>query len=495
MRKILIDAALFGILFVPVFSPKNSQNISDITKLKSYSTLEEKTDYSLTSLSTSAKEEISYKTTMLSNKVNNSDYIIKNGKLIRYNEKAGNNKKIVIPKGVTSIGDKAFEIERLRGYIYIPASVREIGEDAFSFGSVDDKCGIIVDKGNKYFKSVDGWLYSKDGKRLIYAYAGSGNLVIPEGVEYLGAGSLNTDLNGDGGKQEIYLPSTIKKMHNASVYWNDVHFSGDAPVVVGKTNLSLQQNCSLLVHRIYVPEGKKQDFIRALKVKTGYEDDVIEEGTGITEYNNEIINNDYVVCNGTLLDYTGAGGRIDVPEGITRIGQKVFWDINVDITSIHLPSSIKSIAALAFSYMDTLESINLPKGITSIGAEAFSDCRNLKSLDLPSSVTKIGEAAFSTCKSLKSFKLPSHIKVIEPMTFAGCSKLEVVSIPNGVTTIGESAFEGCNKLKSIMIPKSVTSINSKAFSLCSNLKIIYGYRGSAAEKFAKAHGYKFRVKK
>ncbi len=447
---------------------------------------------------------------------------------------------VVLPESLEVIGANCVHIEVPGGYIKIPASVKEIGESTFTFGDNAYKSGFIVDKNNKHFKSVNGWLYSKDMKRLIYAYASIGNVVIPEGVEYLGDRSLNTDLNGEGGKQEIYLPSTLKTIHTGAVYWDVVHFSGDAPTLIGNTEITSWTNSHSIspfmnLHKIYVPEGKKQEYIDALYIKVGYEDRVIEEGTNTEEYEKEVIDNDFVISNGLLLDYIGEGGDIKIPEGVTRIGERVFWDCP-DIINIYLPDSVTSIAAEAFSYIYTLESIHLPSGITSIGSYAFSGCRKLKGIDIPSNVTKIGEGAFLGCESLTLMVISDNITMISPMTFQGCSSLKKFTIPDTVTYIGLSAFEGCEKLnnlvipesvtyigwcafiscgfnnivipegikkiepysffnclklKSVTIPTSVTSFGEGIFDGCKNLKTIYGTSPSAAEGFSKAAGYIF----
>ena len=63
-------------------------------------------------------------------------------------------------------------------------------------------------------------------------------------------------------------------------------------------------------------------------------------------------------------------------------------------------------------------------------------------------------------------------------------------------TIGNRAFLGCTSLKCITIPKKVVSIGKKAFGYKSYSKkikcfTIKGYKGTAAEKYAKKNGFKF----
>ena len=58
-----------------------------------------------------------------------SDFIIENGVLIKYK---GSEEAVVIPDGVTEIGDRAFACCMNLQYVTLPESVTYIGEDAFS---------------------------------------------------------------------------------------------------------------------------------------------------------------------------------------------------------------------------------------------------------------------------------------------------------------------------------------------------------------------------
>lgn len=86
------------------------------------------------------------------------------------------------------------------------------------------------------------------------------------------------------------------------------------------------------------------------------------------------------------------------------------------------------------------------------------------------------------------------MKNIGGSSFGYCTGLKNVVIPNSVIRIEDSAFAFCSGLSSVVIPKSVTKINKDAFAGCSEKLVIYGSKGSNAEKYAKKSGYTFRIK-
>ena len=213
--------------------------------------------------------------------------------------------------------------------------------------------------------------------------------------------------------------------------------------------------------------------------------------------------------------------RITIPNSVTTIGERAFSRC-ISLTRITIPNSVTTIEYGVFYECNSLKSITIPNSVTTIGEWAFSDCYSLESITIPNSVTTIKKDVFHGCSSLKSIKIPNSVTTIGEWAFSYCSSLENIKIPNSVTTIGESAFYYCSSLKSITLPDSVTTIEEYAFCGCINLKsitlsktitkigkyafgfydkdenevkisgfIIYGYQGTAAEKYAKKNKFTF----
>ena len=161
---------------------------------------------------------------------------------------------------------------------------------------------------------------------------------------------------------------------------------------------------------------------------------------------------------------------ITIPNSVTSIGRSAFRSCS-SLASVTIPSSVTSIGNSAFSFCSGLTSVTIPNSVTSIGASAFS-YSSLTSITIPNSVTSIGEGAFQSCRSLTSITIPNSVTSIGYEAFRFCTSLASITIPNRVTSIGERAFYKCSSLTSITIPNSVTSIGNYAFQDCSSLTSI-----------------------
>ena len=70
--------------------------------------------------------------------------------------------------------------------------------------------------------------------------------------------------------------------------------------------------------------------------------------------------------------------------------------------------------------------IDVPDGVTEIGDETFADFRNLRGLVLPDSIERIGAKAFQNCESLNSLTLPTALEELEADAFEGCGGLKAL---------------------------------------------------------------------
>ncbi|HET6559035.1 MAG TPA: leucine-rich repeat protein [Prolixibacteraceae bacterium] len=175
-----------------------------------------------------------------------------------------------------------------------------------------------------------------------------------------------------------------------------------------------------------------------------------------------------------IVSYTGTEGSAGTGTNYypsDEIAEQAFFSRDkilgkTSLTSITLPTTLKSIGSGAFSQCTGLTSITVPSSVTTIRNNAFSNCSSLTSVSLPVSITSIGSGAFEMCSGLSSLPIPKLVTSIEAYTFQGCNGLTSITIPSTVKTIATSAFLHCTNASSIHIPSSVTSIDFRAFAGC-----------------------------
>lgn len=206
------------------------------------------------------------------------------------------------------------------------------------------------------------------------------------------------------------------------------------------------------------------------------------------------------------FEYSKSLELVKLPEGIETIGDSAFLCC-ISLLSINLPDGLKTIEHSAFSFCQKLNNVKLPDSLTTIGDSAFKHCRSFTEVQLPKKITKIEDEAFGWCPKLKTISIPNGVKSIGDRAFACDTSLENITLPEKLEKIGVVAFVECFKLKSIRIPKSVKKIDECAFGyywdedapmedqcvLIGNDFVIYGCKGSAAQKYAKKNNIKFKT--
>ncbi len=176
-----------------------------------------------------------------------------------------------LPKGLEEIGYYCICLVQPTKTIKIPASVEKIGEHPISIDFSPALCDVIVEEANQYYKNDEnGWLYTKDGKTLLYAKNSFEEVIVPEGVEYVADGSLDIDLGGDGIPYSVDLPKSLKKYHRNASNTSNVEFKGDPPELVGEIPFEVQ------TMRVYIPKGKMKAYEEALQ-SWGIHFELIEE--------------------------------------------------------------------------------------------------------------------------------------------------------------------------------------------------------------------------
>ncbi len=166
----------------------------------------------------------------------------------------------------------------------------------------------------------------------------------------------------------------------------------------------------------------------------------------------------------TLKNVTVTGENI-------KLGRAAFRGFKT-IVKISFEGSIisKEIAPYAFESMVALTTIKLPSSIKTIKNNAFENCRSLTAITLGenSALNVIEAYAFANCHSLESFILPSGVEAINESVFENCYALKTLTVnaSGGIITIGARAFYACNSLESIKISDYIVTIGKEAFAHC-----------------------------
>ena len=430
---------------------------------------------------------------------------------------------ITIPDSVTSIGFYAFTSCDSLTSITIPDSVTSI--DFFAFGGCDSLTNITVDDNNQYYKSIDGNLYTKDGKTLIQYAIGKKDtsFTIPDSVTSIGNWAFYSCNN----LTSITIPDSVKSIGDWAFEYCDSLTSITIPAsvtIIGSwafaycdslTSVTFGENSQLT--RIGTYAFEYCDSLISITIP----DSVKSIGDGAFEYCYSLTSIT-IPASVTSIDYD-AFYSCDILKTVYYAGTEREWkNIRIDSSNTYLTNATRyyysetapttsgnfwhyvngEIAIwpeyVAPTYSEGLEytlnsdnasysvtgigtctdtDIIIPSTynelpVTSIGSSAFRDCSNITSVTISDSLTTIASQAFDGCSSLQSVAIPASVTSIGSSAFAKCSNLSSVTIPNSVTSIDSDAFSFCNSLTSVTIPDSVTSIGAGVFHGCDSLKSI-----------------------
>lgn len=439
---------------------------------------------------------------------------------------------LIIPAGVISISENAFNnCSELRN-ITIPDSVAFIGEGAFY------RCNNIIYEIYGNAKYLNNWLMSAFNTNIttatlkpttigIYHSAFSGcsgltSITIPNSVKSIG----NSAFSRCSKLTSITIPDEVKSISHGL-------FSGCS----GLTNITIPDSvteigqnafsgCSNLVYEIYGNAKYLNNWlISAVDINIST---VTLKSTTIGIYHNAFNGCSQLTaitipdsllfigyqafsgCSATILwadnpsittigDYAFSGYlgvSITIPGNVNYIGYNAFSGCNA-LTGVYI-SDIAAWCNISFVSYDSnplyyakklyyndnlVTDLVIPDGVSAIGSYAFNYCSELTSITLPDSVTSIGTLAFNYCNGLTGVYISDiaawcniffNDEYSNPLYYARKLYLNgilvtTLDIPDGVTTIGSYAFQNCNELTSVNISNDVTSIGSRAFFNCNGL--------------------------
>lgn len=380
----------------------------------------------------------------------------------------------------------------------------------------------VTDVNDQQYKSIDGVLYSRDGKRLIKYPAGKTDktFTVPDSVETIDAYAFECASN----LESVY---NVSDLCNSHVFVNctslkNVEISSNTSTL----NTNAFCNCTSLTNLV-LPDSI-QNIYEAYEWAEYETDDCRTLGTTSLESINVPANLDDPSEFVSSLPESIKNIEINADDNNLKLVDGVLYSPDMttlyrylgtsDRTSFTVPDSVTGISCNAFRNCINLKDIEIGNNVTEIGGNAFEGCINLENVEL-GSVTAIFSGTFEGCKSLESITIPASVSIIDSGIFTNCDSLRTINVAEGNTTystvdgclyqgqtlmeypnakaenyvvssyttvIDTKAFQGRNSLKSVVIPESVDRIYEYAFADCGNLTSV-----SLPEGFNSIDSYTF----
>lgn len=236
---------------------------------------------------------------------------------------------LIIPEGVTWIGDQAFlECVNLTGILSLPSTLRGISYMAFE--GCKFTCELLLPQnlnslGFRAFCQCSG-LY--------------GNLILPEGLSeieesvFSGCSNLSGDLN---------IPKNVKKIENGA-------FGG----------------CSGLNGRLTLPDGLES---------------IGNDAFSSCRFRGPLILPSTLKSIGSnAFNYNMFSGELKLPSSLQGLGSNAFVGCSRISGTLEIPENITAIKECTFASCRSIEKLVLPSTMDVIQSGAFSDCFGLGSI-------------------------------------------------------------------------------------------------------------------
>ena len=297
---------------------------------------------------------------------------------------------------------------------------------------------LVVAKNDPSYQSIEGVIYTKDGKGIVRVPQKRTELKIKEGCTEFNMQSVlynSTDSEGDefnncSKLKKIVIPSSVKSI-------NKIKYKTDRA-----------DACDMHVDTIEIaPKDFHANRLYALGSSLG-KNITIESLMKLLPDQITYKDHMYITKDHGLFKYDGKDANVEIPEEIT-------W-----------------IAPEAFYRNETLKNVKLPSKITTIEENTFYGCSELEAVVIPDQVTMIGKSAFDECTVLKSVTFGKSLKVIKDQAFASVN-IRNFTIPSGIQKIETGAFAGINQIGTVTFEGNTKYVAADAFMNSTGIKLVY----------------------
>ena len=279
--------------------------------------------------------------------------------------------ELTLPNTVKSLGSTIFDgCDKLKSVV-IPASVTDIQTDTFDEyfdADANDGLGNVTFAEGSIFRLQDGVLY--DSENLIRVLDWQENVVVPEGIKYIGADAFNA--------YSTQTPNNMETLKSITLPESLVSIGKNAFQACKKLeSISIPQN---------VTELGASAFLGCTSLKTVTIQGPIKE-----------------------LDQTFSGctslETITLPDSLEIIGTNTFAKTKIKTFDF---SNIREIGNGAFEATG-IKSLTNADRLERIGQKAFNDCTSLEIVILPETVKELPTSCFRDC-GIKLMVLPAALE-------------------------------------------------------------------------------------
>ena len=408
-----------------------------------------------------------------------------------YNQSPWNHivvERVVIDKGITSIGKNAFRNMNQIKNVVIADSVTTIEENAFAGCEGYYRINLPISLKNIGHNAFSGKTNLWQGEGAHFYYSGTEE-------EWLAIKDDTFPKNAE--VKTSYQPTAIQGTGSDSESDSKIIFYGEDGEYKDLLDLKVGD---VITFEVDAAPG------RALKY--------LKVGSYIVYYKG-LYGNSFVVGENTNIKFEFEEVETDSIEINGNCGSETTWKLTDDTLTISGTGATDDFTedSTPFEeYRETIKNIVVEEGVTAIGKYLFSGCTNVEAIDLPSTLVSIGDYNFTGIKLSGYVVIPASVEYIGKAAFGECPEIlgfeieegntnykyengylltmdgktlvkatkealtygmnDAAVLPEGVETIGEKAFVDVSGIRGAELPVSLKNIEDYAFAGLSNLRQI-----------------------
>ncbi len=159
---------------------------------------------------------------------------------------------------------------------------------------------------------------------------------------------------------------------------------------------------------------------------------------------------------------------INLPETVKQIGDYAFYNC-ANLSKIVFPRTLNYIYPYAFYGCKNISTIEIPQSVTTIGERSFSECKSLNKVSIANNSVQLSAGVFANDSNIVNVSIPSNMRLLPDSLFINCISLKSVEFPRMLKSIGKDAFSGCKNLENITFNEYLSAISDRAFKDCNKI--------------------------